>query len=279
MKKLTVSVKVLVEDTASEHLALRNEHGLSLYIETPQTTFAFDCGATGIAWENAGLMNVDLGKITFVACSHSHYDHAGGFPALLKKVNPHTLYTGVNFWREKYGYEPETKKYTYLGAGFSADDLKKWKIEHKVCEDVFPIDDYCWLMGNFERKNDFETIPSRMVLGTEGIQDDFSDEICLVVREEDGVALITGCSHPGILNIAETVYKRLRLPIYSIVGGTHLMEAADARIETTLSELKKMKTRRLALCHCSGELVRARLQEDASLNGCLLSTGDMLCFE
>lgn len=276
---MTVSLKVLVEDTASEHLALGNEHGLSLYVETPQTVFVFDCGATGLAWENAALMHVDLGKIAFVACSHSHYDHAGGFPSLLKNVDPHTLYTGKNFWREKYGYEPESKKYTYLGAGFSAEDLKRWQISHKVCEDILQIDDYCWLVGNFERKHAFETIPPRMVCGTEGIPDDFSDEICLVVREGDGAALITGCSHPGILNIAETVYNRLKLPIYSIVGGTHLMEADEKRIEITLAELKKMKTRRLALCHCSGEMVRKRLKKDESLNGCLLSTGDMLLFE
>lgn len=59
---MTVSMKVLVEDTGSEHLALGKEHGLSLYVETPQSTFVFDCGASGLAWRNAAFMRADLKK-------------------------------------------------------------------------------------------------------------------------------------------------------------------------------------------------------------------------
>ena len=53
-------VTVLVENTVAEESTLESEHGLSLYIETPETKFIFDCGHTGLAWKNAGKLGIDL---------------------------------------------------------------------------------------------------------------------------------------------------------------------------------------------------------------------------
>lgn len=274
---MAVSMKVLVEDTGSEHLALGKEHGLSLYVETPQSTFVFDCGASGLAWRNAAFMRADLKKVGFAVISHSHYDHAGGFPALRQYAAPSSVYIGEGFWQEKFAYAPEGNKYTYLGAGFSADDLEEWSI--KPCEvgEMVKLDDSAWLMGKFPRKEKMETIPERFVCGVDKHRDDFQDEICLVLREGEGVAVITGCSHPGILNMVTAVHERLELPVTSVVGGTHLKEADAERIDKTLAELHRMGLKRMALCHCSGEAVRSRLEQDAA-SGCVLSTGDLLEF-
>ena len=274
---MMISIKALVEDTGSEQLALGIEHGLSLYVETPQSVFVFDHGATGLAWQNAPRMHAELSRVQFAVCSHAHYDHAGGFPSLLQHVKPQALYTGAGFWDEKYGWNQAEQKYTYLGAGFGQKELADWGVEQRVCGDVLQLDDSCWLMGNFARRYAFETIPARFVCGEDKHADTFGDEICLVVREGDGVAVITGCSHPGILNMVTAVHERLQLPVLSVMGGTHLMEADAARIDRTLAKLREMGTRRLGLCHCSGTLVRERLQQDA-LAGCLLSTGDMVEF-
>jgi len=116
------SLKVLVEDTGSEHLALGKEHGLSLYVETPQSRFVFDCGASGLAWRNAPFMGVNLMQVEFAAISHAHYDHAGGFPSLLERVKVKKLYTGRGFWEEKFAQAEEGGKYTYLGAGVSGGE-------------------------------------------------------------------------------------------------------------------------------------------------------------
>ena len=272
-----ISLKVLVEDTGSEHKALRSEHGLSLYVDLPSMTLLFDCGATGLAFENAPLMHPDLSKIDAVVISHSHYDHAGGFPKLLSHVKPRTLYTGEGFWDEKFGVSDGGLKYTYLGAGFGADDVLRWGVRHVVCTDTLELSPEAWLMSGFRRTHDFETIPARFVCGNDHHADDFRDEVCLVLREGDGVAVVTGCSHPGILNIVETVHERLGLPVTSVVGGTHLMEASDERIDRTLAELQGMGMHRMALCHCSGEAVRKRLSKMGG-RGCPLGTGDMLYF-
>ena len=265
-------ITVLLENTKPEQSDFEVEHGLSLYIETDNLTFLFDCGHTGLAWSNVALMNIDLSKVQFVVLSHSHYDHSGGFPALLQHVKPKILYTGVNFWREKFSYNSETDEYKYAGCGFTEADLLNWNIEQKICNDVIKLNNDTWLIGNFAKRYTFETIPKKFVLGEDRIPDDFNDEIVLVMREGDGISVVTGCAHNGILNIIDTVRQRLKLPIYSVIGGIHLKSANAERIEKTITELKNIGVRRLALCHCSGEAVHEHIENYDFIN-CKISTG------
>ncbi len=243
-----ISLKVLVEDKTLDGSNLESEHGLSLYIETPALKFIFDCGQTGLAWKNALKMGVDLTKVNFVVISHAHYDHAGGFPSLLKFVNLKKIYTGKNFWLEKFSKTAEGFK--YRGAGFTFQDLAHWKIEQKVCDDILELDKNSWLIGNFDTRHKVE-IPEKFVRGESKIADNFDDEICLVLREGDGAAVVVGCSHVGILNIVSTVQKRLDLPIKTVIGGIH---SDDMKI---FARLEDFGVENFYLCHCSGENLRA----------------------
>ena len=261
----------MLENTKLESSSFEVEHGLSLFVQTSQSKFIFDCGHTGLAWKNAALMNVDLSEVQFVVLSHSHYDHAAGFPSLLEHVTPNALYVGQNFWREKFSYNAENQEYKYRGCGFTTIDLSKWNVKQIICNDILKLDDVSWLIGNITRSYDFETIPSKFVCGEDKRPDYFSDEIALVMREDDGVAVITGCAHNGMLNIVSTVQQRLHLPIYSVVGGIHLKDTAEERIVRTIKELKNFGVRRFALGHCSGEEVHNYI--DDKLSDIRISTG------
>lgn len=242
-----IRLTVLIEDTKSR-ADLECEHGLSFYVETPASKIIFDCGQTGAAWRNAEKLGVDLRRANFVAISHAHYDHAGGFPALLKIFKPAAIYTGVNFWQEKFSLVNGT--YEYKGAGFTFQDLARRRIEQRICEDLIQLNRDAWLVGNFERRHKVE-IPAKFVRGSEKLPDSFDDEICLVLREGDGVAAVVGCSHVGILNIVATIQKRLDLPVKSVIGGIH---SDDTKI---LAALEDFGVERFALCHCSGSKLRA----------------------
>jgi 7,8-dihydropterin-6-yl-methyl-4-(beta-D-ribofuranosyl)aminobenzene 5'-phosphate synthase len=257
-----ITLKVLIEDTTFNP-DLECEHGLSLYVETPTLKFIFDCGQSDLAWKNAEKLGVDLKKINFVVISHAHFDHAGGFPALTKFVKPKFIYTGRNFWQEKFSKTADGFK--YRGAGFTFQDLARWKIEQKVCDDILQLDNDSWLIGNFQRWYKFETIPEKFVRGENKIADNFDDEICLVLREGDGVAVVVACSHVGILNIVSTVQKRLDLPIKSLIGGVHLLNASDERIEKTFDTLENLGVQSFKLCHCSGDKIRTKFSTGSFL--------------
>ena len=246
-----VELTVLLENT-SNNPALEAEHGLSLLVETPQCKFIFDCGQSEMTWRNAARLGVELSTVEFVVLSHSHYDHAGGYRSM--PVKPKVLYTGKNFWREKYSVGDGDCK--YKGAGFTQNDLDGWGVTQKICGARLDVGEGIYLIGKFNRKYPFETIPKKFVCGAEHQPDDFSDEICLAIRGRDGLTVIAGCSHVGILNIVSTVHSRLNYPVVGVIGGIHLSKAADVRIDATLNELKNLGVKRLNLCHCSGERAR-----------------------
>lgn len=247
MTKLTV----LIENTKPEGSQLTAEHGLSIFVETERTKFIFDCGHRGAAFANAKILGVDLRGVKLVVISHSHYDHAGGFPKLLDFAPIETIITGENFWQEKFSRTEDGFK--YRGCGFDEKFLATRGIEQKICHDVIALDETAWLVGNFKRCYDFETIPKKFMRGAKKVPDDFSDEIVLVLHEADGLAIVTACAHSGILNIVADVSERFNLPIVSVIGGLHLTGATQDRISRTLAELKALGVRKVLPCHCSGE--------------------------
>ena len=105
----------------------------------------------------------------------------------------------------------------------------------------------------------FERIPQKFVRGEAKEPDSFDDEICLLIKERDGLALVVGCSHQGILNITATVKARTGLPVRRIIGGIHLSNEGKERIDETLRELKRLDVQTLNLCHCSGADVPGRI--------------------
>ena len=252
------TLTILIENTKPEGSELIAEHGLSFFVETDQTKFIFDCGHTGAAFDNAKLLGIDLRGIKIAALSHSHYDHAGGFKRLSDFAPIETIYTGENFWEEKFSQSiPNSSfhipNYLYRGCGFDKNFLTARGIEQKICRDVIQLDETAWLVGNFKRRYDFETVPKKFVRGDKKIPDDFSDEIVLVLRGSDGLSIVTACSHVGILNIVADVRERFSTPIVNIIGGLHLTGETSGRISKTLAELKNLGVKKILSCHCSGE--------------------------
>ena len=93
-------------------------------------------------------------------------------------------------------------------------------------------------------------------------QDDYvRDDSALVYRGEEGIFIITGCSHSGICNIvqyAQTVCGRKR--ILGIIGGFHLFEA-DERLARTIDYLKCSGVEQLYPCHCVSLRAKAGMME------------------
>lgn len=271
---MPVTVTTLIENAQPEHKHLLHEHGLSFHVRTAETTFLFDCGPGDSFLRNARSLNIDLHGIDFVVCSHAHYDHCGGLKPLLAEIGPKPLYTGENFFLPKYARDGI--RHTFLGVDFDAAYLRQNGIRHETVADIRRIDDSCWLIGGFRRDKQDNPIPERYALLDGGVfvPDRFNDEICLAVRFEDGVAVLVGCSHPGVVNMLETVRERLDLPVRGVWGGTHLAQCGADAIESTVAALKRMGVRHFGLSHCSGDAILEHIRADAEITGCRLRTGD-----
>ena len=135
-----------MDDTGSENLALRAEHGLSYWVEAGGRRFLFDCGQGAATMANARRLGVGLASADFTICSHSHYDHAAGFRDMAEAgCGGKLLYTGPGFWERKYARDG--LKYTDLSAGFDENFLAERRVVHCVCGGLLEVAERCWLVG------------------------------------------------------------------------------------------------------------------------------------
>lgn len=74
---------------------LQAEHGLSLYIETPENRLLFDTGASDLFIRNARLLNIDLQKVDYLVLSHGHSDHTGGLRHFLELMPKQRLFANA----------------------------------------------------------------------------------------------------------------------------------------------------------------------------------------
>ncbi len=93
-------------------------------------------------------------------------------------------------------------------------------------------------------------------------QDDFSHELVLVIKENDGLVILSGCSHNGILNIIDTVNKKFgRISIKAVLGGFHLiglpvfntMAGRRSDIEDLGRKMITYPVERFYSGHCTGQ--------------------------
>ena len=137
--------------------------------------------------------------------------------------------------------------------------LVRWGIPcHVVGEEPVKLGEGVWLVSGFTPGEPVEK-PSPRLLRRRGghlEQDTFEDEVAVVLETSGHLALVSGCSHTGVLNLCRRVEELFGRPVTDFVGGTHLMHADDSRIEATCRLLRERGVRRLGACHCSGERAR-----------------------
>ena len=261
-----MKIHVLMENTSCSP-EFTAEHGLSLFIESEGRCVLFDFGASPSFADNARRMGVDLNRVDMAVLSHGHYDHGGGLPHFLK-INEH-----APVWMSPYAFE------THLNAvGKNIGLVEGLKRERQIL--FTPSEVYSPLHG--------VTLYSAAVLptpyGTDSsgmtvqsaagrVEEDFRHEQYLLMEEQGKRVLFSGCSHRGILNIAE----HFRADV--LVGGFHFMkwnvEEKSSLLEQTANLLLSFPTRYYT-GHCTGEaqfqFLKSRMDKQLSA----FSTGQTL---
>jgi 7,8-dihydropterin-6-yl-methyl-4-(beta-D-ribofuranosyl)aminobenzene 5'-phosphate synthase len=250
-----VKVTILSTMLADEGIG---EWGFAALVESGDHRVLVDTGARPqTVLQNARELHVDLASVQEVVLTHNHDDHVGGLLTLrqeLMKTNPAALSrahvaTGIFYSRPtKAGGEDNEmiaikKSYEAGGGTF---------VVHDSAAEIFPG---AWLTGPvprvFPERNWSVTGKVQTPAGL--VEDNVPEDQSLVLNTPQGLVVVTGCGHAGIVNILTLARSTLPgAPVHAIIGGLHLFPATDAQIAWTAEKLKQFGTANLLGAHCTG---------------------------
>lgn len=259
---MAVRITTLTENTAQ--LGFLGEWGLSILVETEKSKVLLDTGLNISAAYNADLMGIDFSTIDAIVLSHAHVDHTGGLRSVLMRARKRVrIIAHPDIWTPKYVAYGEMRR--YAGIPYAMEDLESLGASFNLTKKPFKISDDIITTGEIEMTTDYETIDDRLYRkkGNKMMPDPLADDLAIVVRTTNGLVLITGCAHRGVINTVRQVQKVMGGEyIHTIIGGTHLMLASLERIEKTANELKELGLQRLGVSHCTGFNASAALARE-----------------
>ena len=253
-----VTVSVLVENMAGSAPTLDapvlGEWGLSLFIDTDQHRILLDTGAGNVLINNARAMGIDLAKTEALVISHEHFDHTGGLEKLLQAAGPMDLFVSPEAFGAKYFKAgPRAVKHVMP---LSPEQLRVRVRKLVETREPTLICDGVMVTGQIPRVIDFEDtgLVGRAFLDEEcKIPDPILDDQAIFFRVPEGLVILLGCGHAGLVNTIRYVSELLAEPrIYAVIGGTHLIGASPDRLQKTIEALKKYDVQKIMLAHCTG---------------------------
>ena len=256
--KLTV---LCDNNTLIDHYYL-GEPGVSFFLEIDNARILFDAGYSDVFLKNADALGIDLSSATHLVLSHGHDDHTRGLQFLTGRFDT----TNLPLIAHPYCFSPRWVDETYIGPPYTADIEKKFTCY--LSYDPVWLTENCVFLGEIPVAHDFEpryAIGEAEVDGTR--QKDFLlDDTAIVCRTEEGLFIVTGCSHSGICNIvsyAQEVCCEER--IAGIIGGFHLLQLTP-RVDATAAFLKTLGPKcRLYPCHCVSLHAKGKMMQSLEI--------------
>ena len=235
------------------------EWGFSALIEVDGRRILFDTGARPeTVLENAKELGIDLSGVDEVFMSHGHSDHTGGLMTLrktLSKQNSKALST-VHIGEGAFYPRPELAKFAQsLNELKSAFEKSGGKfITYKNAVEIYPG---VWITGPVPRMtneknwsgNGKVTLPDGKVV-TDNVPEDQS----MVFVTNEGLIIVSGCGHAGVINTIEYAkqFTRSPAPVTTLIGGFHLFDISDEDLSLTGQKLKTYGVTTFVGAHCTG---------------------------
>ncbi len=255
-----MKITVLSDNYAGSFL--KAEHGLSYLIEHEGCRILFDTGQSDLFLKNAALLKIDTNKVDTIVLSHGHYDHGNGLIYTAgKKLICHPGCFVKRYRKSDKGYIGLSRTREQLAEMFSLTTSEK----------PLAISDSMIFLGQIPRITDFESVSTLFVLEND-IPDFVDDDSAVAVILSNGIYVITGCGHSGIVNTLEYAKKVTGVNrICGISGGFHLKDN-DLQTRETIRYLKQNNVNYIFPSHCTGLAALASFHREFGIR--LVRTGD-----
>jgi 7,8-dihydropterin-6-yl-methyl-4-(beta-D-ribofuranosyl)aminobenzene 5'-phosphate synthase len=230
----------VIYDNNSYDKRLKSDWGFSALVEFNDHTLLFDTGGDGrMLIENMRVLGIDPTAIESVVLSHAHGDHTGGLDALLEMGSRPTVYLLPSF---PASFKRQLERVTQV------EEAQNGKL----------ISAGFYSTGEIKRN---------------------TPEQALVIKTEAGLVIITGCGHPGIIEIIEVARDMFPDPVLLVMGGFHLESKSKAEIHEIMTNFRRLEVQQVAPCHCTGDLATALFAAEYGENFIQVGVGRVIQFE
>ena len=176
-------------------------------------------GDAGVFLKNCEKYNVDFAKIKHIVISHDDWDHIAGLWYVLNKHKNFTVYVCPNFSRE------------------IKERIRSFGVKVVEADKFLRIRNAVYTTGELTGESEGRVIY----------------EQALVVKSSKGLIVITGCAHPGVINIISAAEKYFRDSVHCLIGGLHFKDMTAEEVMQVLIQLGKFNLKKIVPLHCTGK--------------------------
>lgn len=250
-----IKLSVLCSDKAKGELDA--EHGLAIWLEATDHTILFDTGGGESLDYNSELMGIDPTSVDTLVLSHGHYDHTGGIVEVLKGSTHCHLWASPSIAAERYKLDPDKKLPRSIGMPPAALERLNSLPSSRLIYADHPqyIANWLGISGFIPREHPLEEVSDNFFFDIQGEKpDNIADENTLWIESQDGIIILAGCCHAGLINTINHIRKHSKTDkVVGIIGGLHLMKASEERLKATTDFLKELDLEFILAGHCTGD--------------------------
>ena len=252
----------VLNDNIPENSNLHCEHGVSFWIENEHGVLLFDTGQTAsVLSHNLETLGLPLDSIDKIALSHAHDDHTGGLDLFFNHQKKILLYANQDLFTKRYSYRK--KEYREINSPYDKAQLSTHFFLHLQDSPVELLPNL-WSTGKIMNRP--EKIGGSehhfIKVQDEWLPDPYADDMSLVLKTDNGLVLICGCCHAGLLNTLMHAEETFQGKVTTVIGGTHLVSFSSAELDHVIETIQQSYPNcQFLLNHCSGTNAIQRMQK------------------
>lgn len=267
-----------LSDNKTENSLCMAEWGLSVLIESNGHKVLLDVGASPLFSENAKNLKLPIDDVEAVVISHGHYDHTEGMESFCNINKDAKIFIHRNAISKAYGTDKDGNVESYnCGIRWSDDFVKSISDRIIFTENVVALNDNMTIIGNIEPLKEYPMTETFYRPTHEGrlVPDSMDHEQILVVREDGGLYIFSGCSHTGMMAIISRVREVFpQERILGITAGMHLYPLNSNQRRAIVDAICDLGVEKIFPVHCTGIDAILMFKERLGKNCVIASAGE-----
>ena len=259
---MTTKLVCVVNDNIPAHSNYHSEHGLSFWIQNEHGVLLFDTGQTSsVLSHNLKTLELPLDSIDKIALSHAHDDHTGGLDLFFNRQKKILLYANQDLFTKRFSYRK--KEYREISGPYDRAELSKHFFLHLQNSPVELLPNL-WTTGKIiNRPERMGSSENHLIKQQDDwLPDPYADDMSLVLKTENGLVLICGCCHAGLLNTLMHVEETFQHKVITVIGGAHLVSFSSSDLDHAIETIQQDYTNcQFLLNHCTGTNAIQKMQE------------------